>query len=93
MARDPSAFLSRGKLNADGYYSLGVLNFNEGYFEAAVADFERCLRMDPSHSNAYCFLGEMRRWVLPWRDHASTTALADSIESAQFHELQTSEAA
>jgi tetratricopeptide (TPR) repeat protein len=64
MARDPSAFLSRGELNADGYYSLGVLNFNEGYFKAAVADLERCLRMDPSHSNAYCFLGEMRRWVV-----------------------------
>jgi tetratricopeptide (TPR) repeat protein len=45
--------------NADGYYSLGVIDFNEGHFEAAVANLEQCLRMDPSHSNAYFFLGEI----------------------------------
>jgi tetratricopeptide (TPR) repeat protein len=42
---------------SEGHYGLGVISFNRSDLDAAVTNFEQCLRADPQHANALYQLG------------------------------------
>ncbi|WP_066632011.1 tetratricopeptide repeat protein [Labilibacter marinus] len=45
--------------NPSFYYARGVLNDNSGNFDAALADYSKCLEVDSEYFNAYYNMGVM----------------------------------
>ena len=46
--------------SANGYLEWGIMHFKRGDFEAAIADFNKALRLDPNYSDAFLGRGDVR---------------------------------
>lgn len=54
-----AAFEKLIELGAEGLYGIGLIRIVQGDFDSAVRQLQHCLRLNPQHSNAYYYIGEI----------------------------------